>query len=140
MHIDSNDVCALVTATTEPVVRQRHIERWREAPAEPPPPPLMPPPSPPAVMVAPLARSLATAAAATSPASSESLISAKSVRLLSLLLTPSHRRCRRPRQTHGTPFWWRRRRCPRPPSRLRRELVGDKQDANGRRREWQGGE
>jgi hypothetical protein len=47
MRIDGNDVCALATAMTQPVVRQRHVERRREAPEEPPPPPPTPPPSPP---------------------------------------------------------------------------------------------
>jgi hypothetical protein len=78
-----------------------------EAPAEHPNPP--PPPPPPAGMGAPLARSLATAAAATSPASSASLASAKSARPPLSSSTPSHRRRRRPHQTRGAPFWRRRR-------------------------------
>ena len=73
-----------------------------EAPAEPHPPP--PPPFPPAGMVAPLSRSLATAAAATSPALSLSSALVKSMHPPLSLSTPLHRcRCR-PRRTHGAPF------------------------------------
>ena len=60
-------------------------------------------------MAAPLARSLATAAAATSPTSSASSASAKSARPPSSLSTPLHRRRCRPRRTRGAPFWRRRR-------------------------------
>ncbi len=85
-------------------------------------------------IAAPLARSLAMAAAATSPALSASSASAKSAHPPPLLSTPSHRCRRRPRWTRSAPFW--RRRCPRPPSRSRRELVQEEQEANGRRRQW----
>ena len=34
MRIDGNDVCALATAMTQPVVRQRHVDRRMEAPAD----------------------------------------------------------------------------------------------------------
>ena len=60
---------------------------------------------PPTGMAAPLARSLAKAAVATSPAYSMSLASAKSMHLLLSLSTPSHRRRCRLCRTRGTPFW-----------------------------------
>ena len=81
----------------------RRRDNQPEAPAEPPPPP--PPPPPPARMVAPLARSLAMAAAATSPALSASSASTKSALPASSSSTPSHRRRCRPRRTRGAPFW-----------------------------------
>ncbi len=34
MRIDGNNVCALATAMTQPVVRQRHVDRRMEAPAD----------------------------------------------------------------------------------------------------------
>jgi hypothetical protein len=57
-----------------------------------------------------------------------------------VVVDPSHCRCRRSRRTRGAPFWrWRRWRL-RPLSRSQQELVGDKREANSRRREWRGGE
>ena len=89
---------------------------------------------PPAGMAVPLTRSLATAAAAMSHASSMSSALAKSVNPLPSASTPLHRRRRRPRWTRSAPFWGRQRPDHHP--NCNRRLVRDEQEVNGRWRQW----